>query len=264
MRRLKKEEIILIKDLYQKGQSLRKIQKILDLPLSTIQYHVGENKGMGRIKRINLPESNFMKGELVGAFAGDGSYYHDTSGRRSDYRTTYFLSYKDDQKYANYLESVLKSIGLSVNKSISKNKKGEPSCLRIWVCSVELISFIKRYLEWKSPKTYSVKLKEGYSLDHDFLFGFARGLMDTDGFVESHRVACASVSRGLINNLRNIFKLIGINSNIKFIKKNGNRKSQYRVRVKKSDLAIFYHKIGFSNKRKQEALLKILNGVTRI
>lgn len=111
---------------------------------------------------------------------------------------------------------------------------------------------------WKEKRCYSIKLIEDLKFNKHFLFGFARGLMDTDGYVESHGVGCSSTSKALIYDLKNIFETIGIKPTVRKLKKKQNEKTQHRIRIKKSDLIIYYKKIGFSNPRKQNSLIKIL------
>jgi len=263
MKRLTKKQIESIKNLSDNGLSLRKIHKITDIPLSTIQYRANKDKKRPRIKAISLPDSDFLKGEIIGAFAGDGNYFYDCLGRCRKHNIRFFLSYEDDKEYKNYLFNLLKSLGLSVNVYVKKYK-GKPSCFQIYVSSIEFIRFIKKYLEWKDQKTYSVRLRKDINYSKEFLFGFARGLMDTDGFVESYSVACGTVSKELIKNLREIFMLANIPARVIEKKRNPPRKNLFLTRVKKGNLLNYYKNIGFSNSRKEKKLLEIMNGAAQI
>lgn len=257
MKRLSKIQIRLIKNLSKNGLSLRKIQKKTNITLSTIQYNLNVNKKVKRVKQINLLFPDFIKGEIIGSFAGDGSYYHDKNGRSSKYYTRYFLSYKDDKEYKNYLVSLFKKMGLNP-KVYVKNYKGNPSSFEIRISSINLSNFIKDYLHWENRKVYSIRLaKEIESHNKSFLFGFARGLMDTDGFVENINISCGVVSKELIEDLRKILLILKIVPRIT-VRKRDNRKDLYLLRIPRKYLEIYYKNIGFSNKRKEEGLLKIM------
>jgi len=147
-------------------------------------------------------------------------------------------------------------MGLNPKKYTLMNK-GKPSVLELRTSSVNFIRFIKEYLVWQDKKTYSVQLKKDIKLSNDFIFGFARGLMDTDGYVESHGVACEVTSPNLINNLKNIVSIIKINPKIT-VRKRKNRKDLHRLRISKGYLKTYQKYIGFSNPRKSKKVLEIL------
>ena len=238
------------------GKSLRQISKLTGISLSTIQYHL--KTGKSRIKRINLPNSDFIKGEIVGAFAGDGSYQLNKSGRGGNHLIKFYLSYRDDKIYANYISSVLKSMGLKVSVIIRKFD-GVPSCIELRTRSLSLLKFIRSKLYWKGKKTYSVRLRKDVKNSDEFLFGFARGLMDTDGFVEDSNVAFGSVSNSLILDLRDIFKKLKISSRITTKKRNSPRKNLFLLRTKRKDLNLYLDNVGFSNLRKGIKSVEIIN-----
>lgn len=269
MQRLSKKQIESLKEFREKGLSLDKIHTKTNIPKSTIQYHVAKEEGIKRprIIPINLPSSNFTKGELVGAFAGDGNYYHSTNGRSSQYLVRYYLSYKDDIDYSNHLFNILKNMGLNPHIYIKKYC-GKPSAFQVEVSSKKYIEFIKCYLQWEGKKTYSVCLKKKLKdYDEEFLFGFARGLMDTDGFVSKPcTLGFGVVSKKLIDNLRDILLMININPKIRVSQRGGNRKDIYLLRIKKADFNKYIEKIGFSNPRKSVMLLELNKngGVARI
>ncbi len=259
MKRLNKNQIDIIKQLGIKGLSLRQIQKETTIPLSTVQYHLNRYKGRKKVIQIKLPKSDFIKGEIIGAFAGDGNYFHDTHGRCSKYRISYFLSYKDDKQYVAYLHTLFKKIGLNPIVYI-KNNNNKHSVLIISVNSIKLYEYIKENLYWHGIKTYSISLKNGINnFSKKFLLGFARGLMDTDGYVDTYTnsVGCSSTSRELIENLNDIMLKIAITPKLA-IRKKEDRKDLYSLRVPRKYLRLYQNKIGFSNLRKRYKLLKII------
>lgn len=263
MKRLTKDQIREIKELHI-NLSLRSIQNKLNIPLSTIQYHL-RDKNRARIKKIIVPNSKFLIGEMIGAFAGDGNYYHDTSWNASKHNITYSLSFKKDKEYAEYLKKGLKSLGLNVLE-YTRTYNGKNSSIELRVSSIELINLIKKNIVWSDKKTYSVHLsKKIEDYENDFLFGFVRGIMDTDGFVETSGLGCGLISRQLIENMKDILESINIKPKIT-VKKRVNRKDLYLLRIHSRDLKKYYEEIGFSNQRKMIELKNILikNGATRI
>jgi len=253
-----------IKELTLGGKSLRQISRIMNLGITTIYYHVRKLKGKQR-KNFKCELSDFEIGELVGAFAGDGSFYHDTYGRSSHYSVSYYLSYKDDQDYAKYLTVLLKKMSLNPMIFFSKHK-GELSKITLRVSSKDFYNLIKNYLVWEGKKTYSVRLKEDVSNYNDeFLKGFIRGLMDTDGFVEPYNPAFGVVSKKLSLDFRNILDIFKVKYSFRVKRdKRNNRKDLYFCRICGESRKRYYELFSFSNLRKQNALLKILNGATRI
>ena len=257
MNRLSNEQKNIIKSLHSEGLSLRNIQQKTDIPLSTLQYNLNKNSGRKRIKQLILPKSEFILGEIIGAFCGDGSYFHSKSKRSGKYLVRYFLSYRDDMEYANYLHSVFKKMNLNPFFIIRKNK-GIQNVIEVRISSIKLIELIKSYVLWEEDKTYSVRLIRSIkSYSKDFLFGFARGMMDTDGFVETYNVACGVISKRLIENLSDIFSIVNLNSKIT-IRIRPCRRDLYLLRVPKKSLEIYYKNIGFSNLRKEKKLLGII------
>ena len=77
MKRLTQESKNFIKILANKGLSLRKIQNITNIPLSTLQYNLNKNSERKRTREIIISQSDFLKGEIIGAFAGDGRYKYE-------------------------------------------------------------------------------------------------------------------------------------------------------------------------------------------
>ena len=123
----------------------------------------------------------------------------------------------------------------------------------------KFINFIKEYLTWGSDKTYTIKLKKKLSeYSDEFLCGFARGLMDTDGFLNSGNVACACISKELMNNLAEIFTKFNMDITRTSLDRGGNTRRLYFVRVRSKSLTEYSKFIGFSNSHKINSLNNIL------
>jgi len=258
--RLSKEEKENIRKMTLDGKSLNQIVSLTGLGKTTVYYNVKDLKPrQWRELIINLPEEKI--GELMGAFAGDGSYYHPKNG--SSHKIRFSLSISKDMAYAKYLIDLLKKLNL--NPFLYKKEK--ENGLDIIVNSKKFINFIFLFLEWKGKRTYSIMLKhELKEYSNEFLRGFVRGLMDTDGYVERSNVSCGVVSEGLIKNLTQIFDKFNIKYKFSIKKREPLRRNLFLVRVYRDSLNKYYLFFGFSNLYKLEALEKIIktNGTTRI
>ena len=173
-----------------------------------------------------------------------------------EYKIRYHLSLKDDYDYAQHLKYLL--IKMNLNPHLYKVEN--QGVLELSVSSKPFILFIKNYLNWNGKKTYSVCLKENItSYSEDFIKGFVRGLMDTDGYVEVSNVGIMCVSQDLIKNLRDIFDFFDIKYKFSIKVFKIKRKDGHLVRVYRDSLEKYNYLFGFSNKYKQEKLNKILN-----
>lgn len=247
--RLSLEEKEEIKRLTLSGKSLRDISKIMNFAITTIYYHVRKFKPkLQKDFVLNLPDEKI--GELIGAFAGDGSFYFSSY----NYKIRYALCASKDQNYALYLIELLKRLNL--NPFLIKKK--DEDCINILINSKAYIEFIKNFLIWNEDKTLSVKLKGGIErYSNEFLKGFVRGLMDTDGYVESYNIGCGCISENLIKNLSEILNKFEIPNKVsKKIREN--RKDIFILRTRKKELKHYFDIIGFSNSRKFDKLKAVL------
>ena len=121
--------------------------------------------------------------------------------------------------------------------------------------------FIKEYLYWEyGKKSYTIKLKnELYKYSNNFLRGFVKGLMNTDGYVEVSNVSCASISERLLKNLLEIYDKFGLKYKFSLRVKDLPQKNLFLVRVYRDSLERYLELFGFSNTYKLEKLKWILN-----
>ncbi|MEK6910331.1 MAG: hypothetical protein AABW82_01005 [Nanoarchaeota archaeon] len=255
--RLSSDDLQLIRRLTDEGKSLNYLSKLMNLGKPTIYYQVRKFKP--RIKKdfiVNL--NDFQIGELIGAFAGDGNYYHNSYDpkfpkKTNQHRVRYFLTYAKEADYAEYLKNLL--IKLNLNPCIMENK----SVFIVNISSKEYIEFIKSYLIWEKGKTFSIRLRKEISeYSDDFLRGFARGLMDTDGFMNTANAACACISEKLMNNLADIFIKNNLEITRRVLARGGNTRPLHFVRVRSISLYNYKELIGFSGSGKMNYLNKIL------
>lgn len=258
--RLSEEVKSTLRRLTLEGRSLNALSKITGLGKTTIYYQVKSLKPR-QWRKMEINISEFEIGELIGAFAGDGNYYHrkyEPNGNQdSRYRIRYFLSLISDKNYANYLIYLLKRLNLNPGKSV--REKENTICVN--VNSKEFSEFIKKYLMWEDDKTFSIRLKkEINNYSYDFLRGFARGLMDTDGFLNDGNAACACISKRLIDSLGDIFTMFQITHSRRSLQPPGkNRRMLFYARVLKAGLLNYKKHIGFSSDYKRDKLISILN-----
>ena len=260
-KRLNKNEKVKIKELTIAGKSLREVSQSTGFGITTIYYHTRKFKSK-QIKEFLITLSEEKIGELMGAFAGDGSYYYSHHGRSGHHRVRYSLSLLKDKEYAEYLIGLLKKLNL--NSFLFRKEKD--NAIEVAVNSKKYIEFIREFLIWEGKKSYSVRLKNNFNTyNKKFLIGFARGLMDTDGFIEVSNVSCGCISERLIKNILDIFDAFGIKYKFSERIRNG-RRNLFLVRVYRESLSDYAKIIGFSNRYKRERLQKIIkwNGVGRI
>ena len=117
------------------------------------------------------------------------------------------------------------------------------------------MEFVKSYLVWEDKKGYSVGLKKDINeYSDDFLRGFARGLMDTDGSASGYGLNLEVVSLSLIMNLKEILEKFSITHSFNQRKRPSPRKTLYKIYIGKKSFYSFNQLIGFSNPRKQSQL----------
>ncbi len=256
--RFSSEDVIKIRKLTDEGKSLNYLSKIMGSGKSAIYYQVRKFKP--RMKKeiiVNLTE--FQIGELIGAFAGDGNYFHEKYDslhhkKGGRHRIRYSLTFSKERDYAEYLASLLTKLNLNPQIYGSGD-----SVLILVVNSKEYINFIREYLAWGDDKTYTLGLKKDISEYSDnFLRGFARGLMDTDGFLNSGNAACACISIKLMDHLSAIFERFGLEITRRTLDRGGNTRPLHYVRVRTSSLGRYREQIGFSNTHKLISLNKLL------
>lgn len=262
--RLTEDEKMLLKKLTLEGDSLSIIMKKTGLGKTTIHYNVKKYKARQKKELINNL-SDEKVGQLMGAFAGDGSYYYwpwkiDRGGL---HRVKYNLSLKTDLNYALHLFGLLRQLNLNpfISKRIKKN------LAELCVNSQAYIEFIREFLIWEGKRTYSIRLKQGLDkYSEEFLKGFVRGLMDTDGYVEVSNVSCGCTSRRLMKNLAAILDKFDLKYKWSVKKREPLRRDLYLIRIYRNSLESYHKIIGFSNKYKLKSLEKILmkNGAARI
>ena len=175
--RLDTSKISEIENLAKHGESLNKISKRLGIKKTTVYYHFRKFKG----KTIIKPKFNFNSdeelGEVIGIFAGDGSYYFDP--KRYNYQIRIHFGIMNI-RYMKYVKNIL---GRGFGKNFNDKKDG-PNKIILEICSKDIANFFFRYLNFESSdKSKTVCLKSSFLEKRRFVIGFLRGLLDTDGTI---------------------------------------------------------------------------------
>ncbi|OGI12684.1 hypothetical protein A3K64_03875 [Candidatus Micrarchaeota archaeon RBG_16_36_9] len=242
MKRLKEIQRIKIIELSKKGVSLNRICKKLSTPKSATYYWFRKINGK-KIKELKIDKNLESEiGEIIGAFAGDGSFFKD---KNYVYHIRFHLS-KLEYQYVQKIKKLLENIYKTRARIYSSE-----SVYIIEITRKVVIEHIKEFLSWYGKRTLTVKLKKAptnYSLD--FLRGFCRGLVDTEGWICKNNLMIASISKDLINDFSASLNILDI-PHLKTVWKNKNRKNlRYAIFFNKQNTMIFKERIGFSNMRK--------------
>jgi len=221
----------------KEGRSLNEISRKLGLNKSTIYYHyrkIFDKKN----KEINIKRAPDNKiGEFIGAFAGDGCYSKD----KNYHHTVTFHFSSDEMNYVNSFKNLLQNI---FGKEPCIYKQGNK--IVIQYRSKKMIEFIRKYLRWIGKRTKTVALCGGINrYSNEFLIGFLRGNLDTDGYVSKRKVVTFSTASEKLNKqIKNILDKLNIKyseyidtyvNNKKRIKTGGSWGPQYRIDIKGID-----------------------------
>lgn len=245
MKRLNKTQISTIRKLTIAGNSVNKICKKLRLPKSVVYYWFRKERGV-TFKQIKINE-NLEKeiGEIIGAFAGDGSFILDKNYK---YKIRFYLS-PDEIPYAKKIRKLLRDVyGKSGKMYIYEN------ITIVEIFGKVIINHIHKFLTWENKKTYSVRLKGNINkLSLDFLRGFCRGLIDTEGWITKNNLMLSCVSDQLMNDLSNSLNIL----RIPHLKTSWKRKDENRhiaLFFNKKNTIEFFKKIGSSNSKRVRML----------
>lgn len=244
------ETIKLIYKLVKEDYSLSKIYIKLNLPKTTVYYYLKKIKGK-KDHGLEIIDNKEKIGEIIGAFAGDGTCHTDKKG----YYAITYTTYIKEPLYASRLKSLLEE---TYNCKVYEYIYAPAIITRIK--RKQSSEHIKSFLQWKPfQKTKTVCLKETVNFQsNDFLRGFIRGLIDTDGTIDQYgRISCLSISKSLMQNLFDAFKKFNFKPKW-WIKKKNLKNTKYCIAISKKEAPKYLNAIGFGNKYKEEKLKKII------
>lgn len=236
------------------GSSLNKVVSKFNLPKSTAYYYMKKIRGK-KTKDVVLNEDKEKIGEFVGIFSGDGSFFFDK--KRGNYNINIY-TWDKEEKYANYIKKLISDI--FVNSTVRNYEGNSVICTRIQRKFAYLL--LKQYLNWiKGEKTYTVNLKEDINdFDKQFLRGFVRGLIDTDGSVDTYgRIEFSSCSKNLCANMKKSLEILGFNPVMWKRNRAPSRKDIFSVVIKRKELSKYIEDINFGSEYKFEKAVKMLS-----
>jgi hypothetical protein len=242
-KRLNKGEIEHIKKLIKSGSSLNNISHLMGKSKTTIYYYFRKIRGR-TIKPLCINYNDGLIGEFIGLFAGDGCVYKT---KDCNYRTYLCFNLREKEFVNELINNVLINI---FNKKPLIFIQGNR--LNLCYISKQIHLLVYQYLEWdkKSRKTYSVRLKNK-NHSRDFIIGFIRGSLDSDGHFSRNKISFATVSPGLKNNLSYFLNCLNIRHSVNlYQEKRENRKDIYHINVLKRDYNIFVNLIKPRNIKK--------------
>jgi LAGLIDADG-like domain len=227
VKRLSAHQVRSIQRSAKKGLSINRISRLEGLSKSTVHYWY--NKIIKHPKKEIVINRGSEKriGEFIGIFAGDGSYCMDNSYK---HQIRIHLNAKD-QTYVDHVSELMTYL-FKRKPSAYLNSRYNVTVLRL--VSKDILNFIRQYLSWTGKKTYSVQLNGHVSLSKEFIVGFLKGLLDTDGHLNCTK-KCArysTVSTALANDIKSALGYVGIRSSDYIgTDKRGNRMPIHRVTI---------------------------------
>jgi len=238
MKRLDNETKIKIEKFAKAGFSLNKISRKLNLQRS-VTYYWFRKFSSHKMPKIVINNSLREEiGEIVGAFCGDGNYYIN---KNYGHQVQIYLA-ENEEWYAHHLDNCFKKV-FSKSAWIWHNRTDHLFLFRIF--GIDIINFIKTFVDWKINKTYSVSLKKSINnFDEEFLIGFLRGLYLTDGWLDktTNTANFASTSPRLMKNFADILNLFSINYHRYHYQKE-DRKMLYKLNIPRNNAQKFFEVI---------------------
>lgn len=244
MKRLKKKQILKIKNLAKSGLSLRKISKSLGIPKSTVYHHA--KKYLRKMSKPDLNKlSDWERGYIVGLFAGDGCL--NFIQRNYSYGIRFFFNRKEDQNIIHLLGTLIKKSG---SKFHTVQKKRNTMELR--VTAKKLFNFIKSHVAYKKGKerkSTRKKLVNPKIWNVKFKLGFIAGFIDSDGYVRMDkgkyiRCCISTTSKDMAFQTLSLLKELNINSSCHTDKRKVKRRNDlYIIRIFSLDFISNFNKI---------------------
>ena len=191
-----------------------------------------------------LATDSEVEGEILGAFAGDGSICE-----KADYSVAFYFGL-DELFYAQDFSFLLASFFNKKPYFYSRESKNE---IFLRYRSKRICSFIRHYLNLGKRKTYDMHLR---TLDHSVAFvkGFLRGCLDSDGFVDFKikRISFAGVSGNLMRQIYALLSQIGFEPQF-YTNKSKNKADLHFVKINKKHFDRFISFISPRNKKRSGA-----------
>jgi hypothetical protein len=197
--------------------------------------------------RLNLDDQMAL-GEFIGLIAGDGgqSYY----SKKGTYKVRLYLS-SNQLSLLRHIMRLFRRLFSITPRVYNHQYRSRPyNMISVEVESKRIYEIITEHLSWNKAKRRSgtIHLNNRESYSRDFLCGFARGLIESDGWVLHNQIGLKSTSKLLAVNFYTIIREVGFNP--KFLKRTdrrGNRSVIYLVAI--------------TGKQEVRNLIKLLNPI---
>lgn len=182
---------------------------------------------------LNLNDQMAL-GEFIGIIAGDGgqSYY----SKKGVYKVRIYLS-SNQHLLLRYIIGLFKELFSITPRVYNHQYRKRPyNMVSIEIESKKIYEIITKYLSWsivkRRSKTIHLNMPDSYPTN--FLCGFAKGLIESDGWVLNNQIGLKSISKSLAVNFYNILRKLGFNPNFaKREDRRGNRSPTYVITLTK-------------------------------
>jgi len=234
MRRFTDEELLYIEQESYAGVSLTSIARELHTTKTAVIYHVRKVRSAHHFPQpIIVSDDSELEGEILGIFAGDGSFSYDP-------KRGYYGSITVGVVNEKYLVYIKERFELFFQKPFAF-ALSHPTVFKLKLSSKLLFDYFHNRLDFEHQnKTFTVGLR---SLEYSdsFFIGFLRGLIDTDGtvYVEagSPRVRFYTSSEKLRDQFVMLCAHFGFPTRINVIthRRYGHTRSHYKIAIKTAD-----------------------------
>lgn len=243
MQRLKPTELEHVVSLINDGLPLKQIARLTGRNKTTVYHHFRKIKGKTMKPVIFDVQDDERVGEFIGLFAGDGCA---DKTKPWVYRTRLCFGLKEKEFIKELIEVVLLPLFGKRPCVICQDTR-----LNVNYYSKDIYDFVEKYLEWDklAKKTYSVRLRHT-NHSREFMIGFLRGCLDSDGYVSQKKITFASVSTPLIDNIHKFLSKFKIRHSVYVSKsKKPNKRDMYFVYISKQEHCKFLNIIKPRNKK---------------
>ena len=246
--KLTKEEIYFIKNYIKIGKSCNQIANLMSKNKSAIYYHFKKIKGRTVFPIQVVSDNNELIGEFIGLFAGDGSFF-----KSKDFHYHIRLHFNVAEK--EFVHEIIKNV-LFVLFRRNPRIYNQQNALILSYYSKNIYDLVRKYLTWNDnePKTYSVTLIKQI-LSEEFMIGFLRGNIDSDGHISKSKISFDSVSKELIRSISKCLDFLRIKYRYReYQEKRLNRRNMHNISICREDFDKFFYIIKPRNSRNMHRL----------
>ncbi|MEM5772741.1 MAG: LAGLIDADG family homing endonuclease [Candidatus Aenigmatarchaeota archaeon] len=262
---------------YKKGLSLQEIAKVFGCSTTYIfkqmkKFQIPRDRNRYRKTPLEIPNKNYKtltpaKAYILGVLCGDGMLYRKLIKYKGYKYFNYFLGLRvTDKEFADEFKNKIKNVyGIIAKKcnippGIRITPSGLSKCKRQYIVYLQrkkVYEDLKRYGEFNS---YVWRVPQEIIKNNDKLIisSFLKGFFDSEGSVDisNRAIEATSSNKNGLEDIRFLLSKFGIFTKIELAKKG---RKLYKIRFSFSNyLEIFRKEIGFTIKRKEYALDKII------